>query len=242
MSTNTPRDFGFRSVALYSTPRRYSELLKIHPWRNGWNFSPENHVIRYTSTEKNSNSDLFVRSCLNKAKDAKESGGDGRFPVRTRRGVLVTPFIAVGAYVLRSVAARADEQLLEAPATVPAQVILKVEEKEEVIVSRIYDATVIGEPLAVGKDKRRVWEKLMNARIVYLGEAEQVPVRDDKDLELEIVKNLRKRCLENDRPISLALEAFPCNLQEQLNQFMDKRFCFDHTEMSCLFYIDESLW
>lgn len=223
MNTKTPRDFGFRSVVLYSTPGRYCELLKIHPWRNGWYFSPGNHVIRYASTEKYSNSDLSVRSCLNNAKDAKESGGGGLSPVGTRRGVLVTPFIAVGAYVLRSVAARADEQLLEAPATVPAQVISKVEEKEEVIVSRIYDATVIGEPLAVGKDKRRVWEKLMNARIVYLGEAEQVPVRDDKDLELEILKNLRKRCLENDRTISLALEAFPCNLQEQLNQFIDKR-------------------
>ena len=46
--------------------------------------------------------------------------------------------------------------------------------------------------MAVGKDKKRVWEKLLNARIVYLGEAEQVPTRDDKYLELEIVRNLRK--------------------------------------------------
>jgi hypothetical protein len=41
----------------------------------------------------------------------------------------------------------------------------------------------------------------MNARVVYLGEAEQVPVRDDKELELEIVKNLHKH-------LSLAIEAF----------------------------------
>ncbi|KAL0382192.1 UNVERIFIED_CONTAM: protein RETICULATA-RELATED 5, chloroplastic [Sesamum calycinum] len=95
--------------------------------------------------------------------------------------------------------------------------------KDEVISSRIYDATVIGEPLALGKDKRKVWEKMMNARIVYLGEAEQVPIGDDKDLELEIVKNLRKRCMEAERPISLALEAFPCDLQAQLNLFTDKR-------------------
>lgn len=89
--------------------------------------------------------------------------------------------------------------------------------------SRVYDATVIGEPLAVGKDKRRVWEKLMGARIVYLGEAELVPDRDDRVLELEILKNLRSRCLEQQRSISVALEAFPCDLQEQLNQFMDGR-------------------
>lgn len=92
------------------------------------------------------------------------------------------------------------------------------------VVSRIYDATVIGEPLAVGKDKRKVWEKLMNARVVYLGEAEQVPVRDDRELELEIVKNLRKRCIESERTITLALEAFPSDLQDQLNQYMDKRY------------------
>jgi hypothetical protein len=78
--------------------------------------------------------------------------------------------------------------------------------------------------MAVGKDKSKVWDKLMNARIVYLGEAEHVPIRDDKELELQIVRNLRKRCAECDRTISLALEAFPCDMQEQLNQYMDKRF------------------
>lgn len=98
--------------------------------------------------------------------------------------------------------------------------------EDDAVVSRIYDAAVIGEPMAVGKDKRKVWEKLLNARVVYLGEAEHVPVRDDKELELEIVKNLRKRCDESDRSISLALEAFPCDLQDQLNQYMDKRYSF----------------
>jgi len=95
-----------------------------------------------------------------------------------------------------------------------------------VINSWIYDATVIGEPLALGKDKKKVWEKLMNARVVYLGEAEQVPTQDDKEVELEIVKNLRKRCAEAERSISLALEAFPSNLQEQLNQYLAKRLEF----------------
>ena len=66
---------------------------------------------------------------------------------------------------------------------------------------RIYDATVIREPMVVGKDKSNVWEKLMNARIVYLGEAEQVPVKDDKESELEIVNNLRKQCIECEKSI-----------------------------------------
>lgn len=111
------------------------------------------------------------------------------------------------------------------PSPAPVKEIV-VEKIEDVITSRIYDATVIGEPLAVGKDKAKVWEKLMNARIVYLGEAEQVPIHDDKELELEIVKNLKRRLEDIDRPLSLALEAFPSNLQEQLNRYMDKRFPF----------------
>lgn len=40
-------------------------------------------------------------------------------------------------------------------------------------------------------------------------EAEQLPVKDDKELELEIVKNLRKLCVESRKSISLAMEAFP---------------------------------
>ena len=55
--------------------------------------------------------------------------------------------------------------------------------------------------MAVGKDKSKVWEKLMNERIVYLGEAKQVPVKDDKESELEIVNNLRKQCIECEKSI-----------------------------------------
>uniref|UniRef100_M8CG66 Sorting nexin-4 n=1 Tax=Aegilops tauschii TaxID=37682 RepID=M8CG66_AEGTA len=69
----------------------------------------------------------------------------------------------------------------------------------------------------------RVWEKLMAARVVYLGEAELVPDRDDRVLELEIVRKLAARCADAGRTLSLSLEAFPCDLQEQLNQFMDGR-------------------
>lgn len=114
----------------------------------------------------------------------------------------------------------AEEMLSPSPSVTPPKVVVQ----EEVAVSaRIYDATAIGEPLAVGKDKGKVWEKLMNARIIYLGEAEQVPIRDDKELELEMVKSLKKLCVESERPLSLAIEAFPSDLQNQLNQFMDKR-------------------
>ncbi|KAK6156055.1 hypothetical protein DH2020_010303 [Rehmannia glutinosa] len=168
-------------------------------------------------------------SCRRFPKDS----GEMRQP--KRRDVLITPFLAAGAYAFRSAVARADEKpALEGEAQTPLpqqlaavsspdEVDADPAAKDEVINSRIYDATVIGEPMALGKDKRKVWEKMMDARIVYLGEAEQVPVRDDKELELEIVRNLTKKCVEAERPISLALEAFPCNLQEQLNQYMDKR-------------------
>ena len=64
----------------------------------------------------------------------------------------------------------------------------------------------------------------MAARVVYLGEAELVPDPDDRVLELEIVTKLAARCADAQRRMSLALEAFPCDLQEQLNQFMDGRF------------------
>ncbi|OIV97445.1 hypothetical protein TanjilG_16206 [Lupinus angustifolius] len=139
-------------------------------------------------------------------------------PRTTRRTVLVAPFLAAGASFLLS--ARAEEKT--SPPSAAAEE-LPVSIKEEVITSRIYDATVIGEPLAIGKERGKVWEKLINARVVYLGEAEQVPVRDDKELELEIVKNLHKRCLENEKSLSLALEAFPSDLQEQLNQYLDNK-------------------
>lgn len=138
--------------------------------------------------------------------------------------MFLSPLIAVGAStLLHSATASADETKPSPPPQPTTSPSPQNPEVEEVVVSRIYDATVIGEPLAVGKDKRKVWEKLMNARVVYLGEAEQVPVRDDRELELEIVKNLRKRCIESERTITLALEAFPSDLQDQLNQYMDKR-------------------
>lgn len=161
-----------------------------------------------------------------------------------RRDVLITPFLAVGAYALRSAVARAEEKLPvegEAPATptpnetavssqaeeaaaaAAAAAAAEAAEEAEVASLRIYDATVIGEPLAMGKEKSKVLEKMMDARIVYLGEAEQVPIPDDKELELVIVKCLRRRCMEAGRRMSLALEAFPSNLQEQLDQFVDKR-------------------
>lgn len=128
----------------------------------------------------------------------------------------MAPFLAAGASILLSAAARAEDKSAEPP---PAP----MPEEEEVITSRIYDAAVIGEPLAIGKEKGKVWEKLINARVVYLGEAEQVPVRDDRELELEIVKNLQRRCVEKEKRLSLALEVFPSNLQEPLNQYMDKK-------------------
>jgi len=144
----------------------------------------------------------------------------------------MAPFLAAGASFLLSAAttrAAEEEKIKENAAPVEATVVKPEDVKkieEEVITSRIYDATAIGEPLAIGKEKGKVWEKLMNARVVYLGEAEQVPVRDDKDLELEIVKNLHKRCVDVDKRLSLAIEAFPSDLQEPLNQYMDKKYAF----------------
>ncbi|GAV62447.1 DUF399 domain-containing protein/DUF3411 domain-containing protein [Cephalotus follicularis] len=154
----------------------------------------------------------------------------------SRRHVILAPFLlSIGSSLLlqspsSSLAADDDKTtttidkivLTNSPGK-PGPVTSAMEETNTASLWRIYDATVIGEPMAVGKDKRKVWEKLMNARIVYLGEAEQVPTKDDKDLELEIVKNLQKRCVERQRILSLALEAFPCDLQEQLNQYADKR-------------------
>ncbi|GLT89247.1 hypothetical protein SLE2022_072360 [Rubroshorea leprosula] len=150
-----------------------------------------------------------------------------------RRAVLFTPFLAAaGACLLQASSSPSiAEELVSPPPAAPAaspppsQSITSspVKKVEDEVAARIYDATTIGEPLAVGKDKTMVWEKLMNARVVYLGEAEQVPIRDDKELELQIVQNLKKRCVESERELALAMEAFPCDLQEQLNQYMDQR-------------------
>ncbi|KAL4320006.1 hypothetical protein GQ457_18G004290 [Hibiscus cannabinus] len=145
-----------------------------------------------------------------------------------RRAVLLTPLLAaVGSSLLQKSQSLAEEVTSSPPPVTsplpPPPTKVGGDEAVAVVSARIYDATAIGEPLAMGKDKKKVWEKLMNARIVYLGEAEQVPITDDKELELEIVKNLRRRCVETGRPLALALEAFPSDLQSQLNQFMAKR-------------------
>ncbi|CAA7060438.1 unnamed protein product [Microthlaspi erraticum] len=153
-------------------------------------------------------------------------------PSRTafsRRAILLAPPLlsAAASLFLKPSLSLASEESSSATVTSPtesaAPPTAPPPPKEETITSRIYDATAIGEPMAIGKDKNKVWEKLMNARVVYLGEAEQVPTKDDKELELQIVRNLRKRCVESERQFSVALEAFPLDLQDQLNQFMDKR-------------------
>ncbi|CAI0416176.1 unnamed protein product [Linum tenue] len=160
-----------------------------------------------------------------------------------RRQVLIAPLLTLGFSVLHSAVSRADEAVLQSPPATPpplpslspppppqvqpptaAETAKKVEVEAIPINSRIYDATVIGEPLAMGKEKSaKALDKLTSARVVYLGEAEQVPTRDDKTLELEIVKSLRSRCVESQRSISLAMEAFPCELQPKIDEFLDKR-------------------
>ncbi|KAM7276647.1 hypothetical protein ACFE04_018513 [Oxalis oulophora] len=140
----------------------------------------------------------------------------------------VTPFLASTAstFFLSSPATSLAEET-DKTATVNTAAAVVVDEDEAAAASmwRIYDATAIGEPVAVGgKEKRKsVWEKLMSARIVYLGEAEQVPINDDRVLELDIVKSLLKRCVETQRNLSVAIHAFPCDLQPLLNQYMEKR-------------------
>ncbi|GFZ15078.1 DUF399 family protein, putative [Actinidia rufa] len=228
---HTHRGFALRPppVHLPNNNRRLCVIPEDHFRRR---FSPENYGVRQFSTGKRRRIGISAIQRRDLDEDADCSGEFDRTPTTGRRDVLVTPFLVMGASFLRSAVARAEEKATESATTATTaekvtdatETEAKVEEaKEDVISSRVYDATSIGEPMAVGKDKKKVWEKMMNARVVYLGEAEQVPIRDDKELELEIVKNLRKRCLEAERPLSLALEAFPSDLQEQLNQYMDKR-------------------
>jgi hypothetical protein len=153
----------------------------------------------------------------------------------SRRGLLLlVPSLATASAVLRTlpsaVAADADAPTLPPPAPTeeaPSPAVAEAEEPKESTMSRVYDASVLGEPEAVtGKEaRRRVWEKLAAARVVYLGEAEVAPDPDDRALELEIVKGLETRCADAGRGLALVLEAFPCDLQQQLDQFMDGRYC-----------------
>lgn len=164
----------------------------------------------------------------------------------SRRGLLLlVPSLAAASAVLRrlpsAAAAEADDvdtpgpppspPSEESPSPAPAE----AEEPTESAMSRVYDASVLGEPEAVtGKEaRRRVWEKLAAARVVYLGEAEVELDPDDRVLELEIVKGLETRCTEAGRGLALALEAFPCDLQQQLDQFMDGRYCYS-SSIPCL--------
>lgn len=195
--------------------REFRQFRTVKRRRVNLSFHCSNHIIAARKFDNYDGND-GVRENQEELSGARSS----------RRGVLVAPFLAAGASFLLSSATRAaEEKTTPVEVTAPKPEVQKKKE-EEVITSRIYDATAIGEPLAIGKEKGKVWEKLMNARVVYLGEAEQVPVRDDKELELEIVKNLHRRCVENDKRLSLALEMFPSDLQEPLNQYMDGKYAF----------------
>ena len=144
-----------------------------------------------------------------------------------REFLLLVPSLAAASAVFRPLASAAAAADGEAPAPPPADSPpptppppAEQKEPDETPVSRVYDATVIGEPQAVGREaKGRVWDKLAAAKVVYLGEAELVPDPDDRVLELEIVTKLASRCKDAERSLALALEAFPCDLQQQLDQF-----------------------
>jgi hypothetical protein len=88
-----------------------------------------------------------------------------------------------------AVAVDADAPILPPPAPTeeaPSPAVTEAEETKESTMSRVYDASVLGEPEAVTEKeaRRRVWEKLAAARVVYLGEAEVAPDPDDRALEL----------------------------------------------------------
>ncbi|XP_028797650.1 protein RETICULATA-RELATED 5, chloroplastic-like [Neltuma alba] len=211
-------------------------------------FDAGNHASRRLWTPKRRRMvGLSARPSCIKASQSDDSDCDTRREIlteilessdgarSTRRQVLAAPVLAMGASFLLAATTRAEDKVAvnatPSPTEVKAKGDLPVSEPEEekkkeeedVITSRIYDATVIGEPLAIGKDKWKVWEKLMSARVVYLGEAEQVPIRDDRELELEMLKNMHRRCIGSEKRLSLALEAFPSNLQEKLDQYIDKK-------------------
>ncbi|CAN6337315.1 unnamed protein product [Urochloa humidicola] len=158
----------------------------------------------------------------------------------TRRGfLLLAPSLTAASAVLRTLPTAAAESdgadtpstpappTDELPSSSSPQPEAEAEaeaEPEESPMSRVYDATVLGLPEALAGDARgRVWEKLAAARVVYLGEAELEPDPDDRALEFEIVRGLAGRCADAGRGLALALEAFPCDLQQQLDQFMDGR-------------------
>ncbi|KAJ8764008.1 hypothetical protein K2173_004883 [Erythroxylum novogranatense] len=202
---------------------RVRDFTPAHPYRCRF-ISPESPLRRQLPSIAFLDRNLLsVRCCWSRSPTSSPVDGQSQTTGATRRLVLLTPILSLGLCVLQSAASKADDTKPTEPSLQPPPLGVSKQAEEEVVSSRIYDATAIGEPLAVGKDKRKVFEKLMNARIVYLGEAEQVPVRDDKDLELEIFKQLRNRCVESEKSISLAMEAFPCDLQQQVNQYIDRR-------------------
>lgn len=162
------------------------------------------------------------------------NGVENYFVGCSRREVILKPLLALGISSLSSIAiARAENGpvgSLKKPPELesdnnkePGSITNGSNNDNNKVDSRVYDATVIGEPVAIGKERGRVWNKLLGARVVYLGEAENVPDPDDKGIELEIVQNLRDKCFEQQRPISLALQAFPSNLQPQLDKYMSTR-------------------
>ncbi|CAI5480652.1 unnamed protein product [Closterium sp. Yama58-4] len=97
--------------------------------------------------------------------------------------------------------------------------------------SRVYDATTVGEPALVG-DKTKAWERLLAAKVVYLGEAEVVRDPTDKAVALEILRKLRDESFAAGRPVTLALSAFPRSMQPLLDKFIGGRLPEDELQVA----------
>ncbi|GJP34563.1 hypothetical protein CLOM_g18996 [Closterium sp. NIES-68] len=97
--------------------------------------------------------------------------------------------------------------------------------------TRVYDATTVGEPALVG-DKAKAWEKLLAAKVVYLGEAEVVRDPTDKVVALEILRTLRDESFAAGRPVTLALSAFPRSMQPLLDKFIAGRLPEDELHVA----------
>ncbi|CAI7755505.1 unnamed protein product [Closterium sp. NIES-53] len=97
--------------------------------------------------------------------------------------------------------------------------------------TRVYDATTVGEPALVG-DKTKAWERLLAAKVVYLGEAEVVRDPTDKAVALEILRKLRDESFAAGRPVTLALSAFPRSMQPLLDKFIGGRLPEDELQVA----------
>eukprot|EP01018_Ginkgo_biloba_P004830 Gb_17057 [translate_table: standard] len=188
LKQNSEQPTSASQITAHGGSFRGKQITKSHPHSSSLAFRNERvheiqRSVEATTSETHDNVNTAEEMASLETEEMDHSIADNNFEklyAGTRREAILKPLLTLSFCSMHSIARAEDNQLSSVKKPEQKEPSKKSGNVENKPSSRIYDATVIGEPLAVGKEKGRVWSKLLGARIVYLGEAEHVPDPDDK--------------------------------------------------------------